>query len=148
MTRIAFADYFADLPDPRVDRTKRHRLDDILVIAVCAVICGADGFEEIETFGKARHDWLKRFLALPHGIPSHDTFNRVFAALDRKAFAERFGRWMAALCEGVGLKPVAIDGKACRSAPADTFSGCLHLVSAWAVENHVVLAQVSTLSWP
>lgn len=138
---VAFADYFADLPDPRVDRTKRHQLGDILVIAVCAVVCGADNFEEIETFGKARRDWLGRFLALPHGIPSHDTFNRVFAALDRKAFADRFARWMAALCERVGLRPVAVDGKACRSAPADTFSGCLHLVSAWAVENRVVLAQ-------
>jgi predicted transposase YbfD/YdcC len=143
MTRIAFADYFADLPDPRIDRTKLHRLGDILVIAVCAVVCGADNFEEIEAFGKAKHDWLRRFLALPHGIPSHDTFNRVFAALDRKAFAERFAGWMAALCEGVGLRPVAIDGKACRAAPADTFSGCPHLVSAWAVENQLVLAQAA-----
>ena len=140
---IRFARYFADLTDPRADRTKWHRLDDILVIALCAVICGADNFEEIEAFGKAKHDWLRRFLALPHGIPSHDTFNRVFAALDRKAFAERFAGWMAALCEGVGLRPVAIDGKACRAAPADTFSGCLHLVNAWAVENHLFLGQVA-----
>src|SRR6187200_1409504 len=100
---VAFADYFADLPDPRVDRTKLHRLDDILVIAVCAVLCGADSFEEIEAFGKAKCDWLKRFLALPHGVPSHDTFTRVFAALDRTAFADRFARWMAALCEATGL---------------------------------------------
>jgi predicted transposase YbfD/YdcC len=139
----AFTEYFADLPDPRVDRTKLHRLDDILVIAVCAVLCGADTFEEIEAFGKAKRDWLKRFLVLPHGVPSHDTFTRVFAALDRTAFADRFARWMAALCEATGLRPVAIDGKACRSAPADTFSGCLHLVSAWAVENRLVLAQAA-----
>jgi predicted transposase YbfD/YdcC len=139
--KIAFADYFADLPDPRVDRTKKHLLSDILVIAVCAVIAGADTFEEIETFGKAKHAWLKRFLALPNGIPSHDTFNRVFAALDRKAFAACFARWMAALCEAVGLRSIAIDGKAVRSAPRDTFSGCLHLVSAWAVENHLILGQ-------
>ena len=138
---IAFADYFADLPDPRVDRTKLHALTDILVIAVCAVLCGADTFEEVETFGKARRDWLKRFLALTNGVPSHDTFNRVFAALDRDAFADRFARWMAAVCEGVGLVPIALDGKACRSAPGDTFSGCLHLVTAWAVANRVVLAQ-------
>jgi predicted transposase YbfD/YdcC len=138
---IAFADYFADLPDPRLDRTKKHRLGDILVIAVCAVVAGADSFPEIETFGRAKEPWLRRFLALPNGIPSHDTFNRVFAALDRKAFAACFTRWMAALCQAVGLKAVAIDGKAVRAAPRDTFSGCLHLVSAWAVENRLILGQ-------
>jgi predicted transposase YbfD/YdcC len=138
---VAFADYFADLPDPRVDRTKKHLLGDILVIAVCAVIAGADGFEEVETFGRAKEPWLRRFLALPNGIPSHDTFNRVFAALDRKAFAACFARWMAAVAGAVGLRAVAIDGKAVRAAPRGTFSGCLHLVSAWAVENHVILGQ-------
>jgi predicted transposase YbfD/YdcC len=141
--RISFARYFADLPDPRVDRTKWHRLEDILVIALCAVICGADSFDEIERFGKARHDWLKGFLALPHGIPSHDTFNRVLAALDRDRFAACFARWMADLCAATGLRAIAIDGKACRAAPADTFSGCLHLVNAWAVENRLFLGQVA-----
>jgi hypothetical protein len=77
---IAFADHFGDLPDPRVDRTEKHSLSDILVVAVCAVVAGEDGFGEIERFGKAERDWVKRFLALPHGIPRHDTFNRVFAA--------------------------------------------------------------------
>ncbi len=141
--RFRFTRYFADLPDPRVDRTKKHRLDDILVIALCAVICGADSFEEMERFGKARRDWLKGFLALPHGIPSHDTFNRVFAALDRQKFAACFARWAADLGEAAGLRAVALDGKACRAAPGDTFSGCLHLVSAWAVENHLFLGQVA-----
>jgi predicted transposase YbfD/YdcC len=141
VSRIAFADYFADLPDPRIDRTRKHRLSDILVIAVCAVICGADSFEELERFGHARYDWLRRFLALPNGIPSHDTFNRVLAALDRQAFAACFARWMAGLAAATGLRPVAIDGKAVRGAPGDTFSGCLHLVSAWAVENHLILGQ-------
>jgi predicted transposase YbfD/YdcC len=140
---LAFVRHFADLPDPRVDRTKRHRLGDILVIALCAVVCGADTFEEVERFGKARHDWLKRFLALPNGIPSHDTFNRVLAALDRRKFAECFARWMADLCARTGLRPIAVDGKACRAAPGDTFSGCLHLVSAWAVENNLILGQVA-----
>src|SRR5262245_32563196 len=131
-TEISFARYFADLPDPRVDRTKWHRLEDILVITLCAGVWGADRFGTIARFGKGRNEWLKRFLTLPRGIPSHDTFNRVLAALDRKKFAECFGRWMAELCEATGLKTVAVDGKACRSAPGDTFSGCLHLVSAWA----------------
>ena len=140
-SELNFTKYFADLPDPRVDRTKKHRLDDILAITLCAVLCGADSFEEIERFGIARRDWLGTFLALPHGIPSHDTFNRVLAALDRKQFAACFGRWMAQLCLATGLRPIAIDGKACRAAPADTFSGCLHLVSAWATENGLALGQ-------
>jgi hypothetical protein len=89
-TDITFARFFAALPDPRVSRTRKHRLDDILAITLCAVICGADTFEEIERFGKAREDWLRGFLALPHGVPSHDTFNRVLAALDRRAFAACF----------------------------------------------------------
>ena len=140
-TDITFARFFAALPDPRVSRTRKHRLDDILAITLCAVICGADTFEEIERFGKAREDWLRGFLALPHGVPSHDTFNRVLAALDRRAFAACFAGWMAELCPAAGLRPIAIDGKAVRSAPGDTFSGCLHLVSAWAVENGVILGQ-------
>jgi predicted transposase YbfD/YdcC len=142
-SEIRFARYFADLPDPRVDRTRWHRLDDILVITLCAVICGADSFEEIERFGKARHDWLKTFLKLPNGIPSHDTFNRVLSALDRDQFSACFARWMTDLCEATGLRVIAIDGKACRAAPGDTFSGCLHLVNAWAVENDLFLGQVA-----
>jgi len=143
MPELSFVRHFADLPDPRVDRTKKHRLDDILVIALCAVICGADSFDEIERFGKVRHDWLKRFLALPNGVPSHDTFNRVFSALDRDRFSACFASWMAGLCEAVGLRQVAVDGKALRAAPADTFSGCLHLVNAWAVENRLFLGQAA-----
>jgi predicted transposase YbfD/YdcC len=132
---------FADVPDPRIDRTKRHKLVDILVIALCAVIAGADTWEEVEQFGRAKHDWLKRFLELPHGIPSHDTFYRVFAALDPQAFGECFGRWMAAAGAATGLKHIAIDGKAVRGTPKATASGCLHLVSAWATANHLTLGQ-------
>ncbi|MBP3960470.1 ISAs1 family transposase [Gemmata sp. G18] len=108
-----------------------------------AVICGADSFEEIERFGDAREDWLKTFLTLPNGIPSHDTFNRVLSVLDRDQFSACFARWMTDLCEDAGLRPIAIDGKACRAAPGDTFSGCLHLVNAWAVENNLFLGQVA-----
>jgi predicted transposase YbfD/YdcC len=139
----SIAHHFASLTDPRVDRTKKHRLDDILVIALCAVITGADSFEEIQRFGEARHGWLKRFLVLPNGIPSHDTFNRVFALLDRDQFSACFASWMASLCASTGLRAVAVDGKAFRSAPADTFSGCLHVVNAWAVENRLFLGQAS-----
>jgi predicted transposase YbfD/YdcC len=140
-SELAFSRYFADLPDPRSDRTKKHSLADILGVTLCAVICGADSFEEIERFGEARLPWLREWFPLPNGIPSHDTFNRVLAALDRKTFAAGFGRWMADLCEVSGLKAIAIDGKACRGAAGDTFSGCLHLVSAWATENGLILGQ-------
>ena len=142
-SEISFARYIADLSDPRVDRTEWHRLDDILAITLCAVVCGADSFEEIERFGDAREDWLRTFLTLPNGIPSHDTFNRVLAALDRDQFSACFARWMTDLCEATGLRAIAIDGKACRAAPGDTFSGCLHLVNAWATQNNVFLGQVA-----
>lgn len=138
---ISFTRYFAELPDPRVNRTKKHALSDILGVTLCAVLCGADSFEEIERFGESRLDWLKKFFPLSNGVPSHDTFNRVLAALDPKVFAACLGRWMADLGTAAGLVPIAVDGKAVRSAPGDTFSGCLHLVSAWATENGLVLGQ-------
>jgi predicted transposase YbfD/YdcC len=138
---LSIAQHFADLPDPRIDRTKRHALIDILTIALCAVIGGADTWPDIEQFGYAKQGWFKRFLALPNGIPSHDTFNRVFAALDPVQFSDCFLRWMAAVCDATGLKHIAIDGKAVRATPKATASGCLHLVNAWATENRLFLGQ-------
>ena len=138
---VSIARHFADLPDPRVDRTKKHPLADILAITLCAVVCGADSWEEVAAFGEAKEGWLKRFLALPNGIPSHDTFYRVFARLDPQKFGACVGEWMRAACETAGLTHIAIDGKAVRSAPRNTFSGCLHLVSAWAAENRLILGQ-------
>lgn len=140
-TDRSIARHFADLPDPRVDRTKKHLLGDILFIALCATIAGADSWEEVEAFGEAKEEWLKGFLALPHGIPSHDTFYRVFARLDPQAFGRCVAGWMAGACEAAGLRHIAIDGKAARSAPRGTSSGCLHLVSAWAAENRLILGQ-------
>ena len=136
--------HFEGLEDPRIDRTRRHDLMDILVIAICAVICGAEGWEDIAKYGRAKHDWLKTFLGLPHGIPSHDTFRRVFCLLDPSAFQECFQRWIDALSAGLGLKRIAIDGKAVRRS-FDRASGkaALHLVSAWATEQHLVLGQVA-----
>jgi len=140
---IAITEAFDGLPDPRLDRNKLHCLTDILVIALCAVISGAETWEQIAAYGRSKHDWFKRFLGLPNGIPSHDTFYRVFTALDPKAFAERFGRWMAAACEATGLVPIAIDGKVARRAKRATATGCLTLVSAWATENRLTLGQVA-----
>ena len=135
---------FADLPDPRIETAnKLHPLTDILVIATCAVIAGADGWEDIAEYGRSKEAFFRRFLELPHGVPSHDTFERVFSKLDPDAFADRFGRWMAEVCEATGLVHVAIDGKSARRSPKGTFTGCLHLVSAWAVENRLILGQRS-----
>jgi predicted transposase YbfD/YdcC len=135
---------FDELPDPRREtENKLHRLTDILTIATCAVICGADSWEAIAEYGRTKEAFFRRFLPLPHGIPSADTFARVFAKLDPGAFSQAFGRWMAAACEGTGLIPVAIDGKAARRAKQNTATGCLTVVSAWATENRLTLGQVA-----
>jgi len=141
---LALTTVFADLTDPRIETAnKLHPLTDILVIATCAVIAGADAWEEIAEYGRRKEDFFRRFLELPNGVPSHDTFERVFAKLDPDAFADRFGRWMTQLCESTGLVHVAVDGKSVRRSAKGTFTGCLHLVSAWAVQNRLILGQRS-----
>jgi predicted transposase YbfD/YdcC len=141
---LAIQTYFADLKDPRIDRTRLHNLMDIVVIAICALICGADGWVDSANYAVAKQDWLETFLDLPHGIPSHDTFRRVFCLLDPLAFLDCFQRWIDALSAGLGLKRVAIDGKTVRrSFDRATGKAALHLVSAWAQEQHLVLGQVA-----
>jgi predicted transposase YbfD/YdcC len=133
--------YFSCLTDPRVERTREHSLEDILFIAIASIICGAEGWNEMEEFGKSKEDWLKTFLRLPGGIPSHDTFNRVFSALDPHELEKCFMDWtrsVADLCEN---EVVAIDGKSmCGSRSSDKKS-IVHMVSAWAEKNHIVLGQ-------
>ncbi len=136
-------DHFADLVDPRVDRTKRHALLDIVAIAVCGVICGADSWVEIEEFGHAKVTWLRSFLALPGGIPSHDTFGRVFAALDPTQFERCFLGWVRAFAKETAGEVIAVDGKTLRrSHDRLAGHGPLHLVSAWVTERGVALGQV------
>ena len=143
-TRLCpIGEYFARLEDPRVDRTKRHQLLDILVIAVCGVICGADSWVEIEEFGKAKCAWLRNFLSLPNGIPSHDTFGRVFAALDPKQFQQCFLDWVHAIATSTEGQIVALDGKTVRrSHDHAKGNAAIHMVSAWASANRLVLGQV------
>lgn len=141
----SLAEFFGDLPDPRIDRTKKHKLLDIIIIAVCGVICGADSWVEIEQFGRAKEGWLKQFLELPHGIPSHDTFGRVFGLLDSAAFQERFRRWVEAVFRKTRGQVIAIDGKTVRRSRDRTIGqDAIHLVSAWASANEIVLGQVKT----
>jgi hypothetical protein len=145
---LPIAVVFADLPDPRIETAnKLHTLTDILTIGLCATLGGAEGWEQIAEYGRRKEAFFRRFLRLENGIPSHDTFHdtfyRVFAALDSDAFARRFGAWMAAACEGTGLVPIAIDGKSARRARRANATGCLHVVSAWATTNRLMtLGQV------
>lgn len=137
------AQHFGDLTDPRIDRTKLHKLLDILVITICAIIAGADNWEDIAEFGQAKLDWFKTFLELPNGIPSHDTFNRVFARLDPQEFRHGFMSWISAVSEVIGGQVVAIDGKVLRrSHDRGIGQAAIDMVSAWACANRLVLGQV------
>ena len=139
----AIVDHFSVMTDPRVERTRLHKLIDIIVIAICAAVCGADSFVEIEEFGKARRPWLAQRLELPNGIPSHDTFARVFARLDPREFGECFLSWTRSIKERANAGLVAVDGKTNRgSFDAAAGQSAIHMVSAWAAENRLVLGQV------
>ena len=145
LTRLPIREFFARLPDPRRRRSRvAHPLLNIVVMALCGVIAGADTWEEIARFARMRRDWLAKFLDLRNGIPSHDTLGRVFAALDPVAFQQCLLAWVNALHEASRGEIIAIDGKAAREAMARAGEkGPLCLVSAWATANHVVLGQVT-----
>lgn len=138
--RFSLITILRELPDPRVERTKLHKLEDILVIAICALLCGADSFEDMEVFGDAKEEWFRTFLELPHGIPSHDTFNRLFATLDPEQFLESFMKWTQSLRKAVPQEIVALDGKTLRRA-LDQGQTAKVVVSAWAADNGLVLGQ-------
>jgi predicted transposase YbfD/YdcC len=136
-------DHLLQLSDPRLKRRRRHELIDVLMIAVTAMLCGAENFVHMAQFGKAKEVWLRTFLALPNGIPSHDTFRRVFLLLSPKQFSAVFLRWTQTLRQAVGAEVVALDGKTVRRSfdPAKGRSA-IHLVSAWASTNRLVLGQI------
>jgi predicted transposase YbfD/YdcC len=134
--------FFRLLPEPRVAGRSRHLLVDIVVIAICAVIADCDDWSDIAQFGQKREAWFRRFLKLPHGIPSHDTFERVFAALDTRAFQRCCFKWFAAVGKVLGFDHIAIDGKTlCGSGNSELRP--LHVVTAWATKAHLTLSQVA-----
>ena len=137
-------DTLSQVPDPRLDRTKLHQLVDILVIAVCATICAAETWEEIAEFGHAKESWFRKFLALPNGIPSHDTFRRVFLRLNPQKLQEAFLGWVRSVAEVTDGEVIAIDGKQVRGARTADGKEGLRLVSAWACEQRLVLGQLKT----
>src|SRR5437016_7678956 len=134
--------YFRRLPDPRVVGRTRHLLGDIVVMAIGAVIADCDDWSDIAQFAQKRQAWFRRFLKLPGGIPSHDTFERVFAALDSRAFQRCCVAWFRAVAELVGFDHLAIDGKTLRGS-ATAKLGPLHVVSAWATQAKLSLGQVA-----
>ncbi|QJB45224.1 ISAs1-like element ISAsp2 family transposase [Dolichospermum flos-aquae] len=140
--KITIVDHFKDLEDKRVERTKRHKLIDIVTIAICAVICGVDSWVLMEAYGKKKEKWLKQFLELPNGIPSHDTFARVFARIDPQQFQNCFLSWIKSINKITEGEVIAIDGKTLRhSYDKGKDKGAIHMVSAWATSNKLVLGQ-------
>ena len=136
---------FAGLSDPRIERTKKHSMTDILVLSICGFICGVDNWVDLEEFAQIRQDWFKTFLELPNGIPSHDTFGRFYAALDPVAFSRCFTSWIQSVAEVTEGEVVAVDGKTLRrSFDKASSKAAIHMVSAWASKAGVVLGQVKT----
>ena len=136
---LALASSFAAVDDPRIERTKAHNLLDIITITICAVICGADDWVGVAEFGTSKHAWLQTFLHLPNGIPSHDTFGRVFARINPDQFQQSFLQWIQSVQQR-RTDVIAIDGKTHRgSHDRPNGKSVLHLVSAWAAENRLVL---------
>lgn len=141
---VSLRQCFADLHDPRREHGRYHDLWDILGLTICAVVAGADSWVDVEEYGHCKRAWLKTFLALPHGIPAHDTLGRVFSLINPAAFQQCFQQWVSALVEATAGRVIAIDGKTLRrSCDRASGQGPLHLISAWAAENHLTLGQLA-----
>lgn len=135
-------EHFSDIKDIRIERGKKHKLIDIITISICAVVCGADGWEDIELYGITRKKWLGEFLELPNGIPSHDTFARVFAQINPEEFNKSFLNWVKGICKRTAGEIIAFDGKQSRnSGDEKNGQGVINTVSAWAISNKLVLGQ-------
>ncbi|MBL8157091.1 MAG: ISAs1 family transposase, partial [Anaerolineae bacterium] len=137
--QISLVEWFSDLPDPRMVNKCRHQLVDIVVIGICATIANADSWEDMVEFAQGKAKWLKQWLRLPNGIPSADTFRRVFEHLDSQAFQRRFQEWVQAVFRVTEGQVIAMDGKVARGTCDAQGQGGLHLVSAWATLNRLTL---------
>ena len=143
--RASIVEHFSSLKDPRIERNKRHTLIDIIVLTVCAVVSGADGWEAIEEFGQAKLDWLRKYVGLKNGVPSHDCIAYVISRLSPKGFQECFMSWTQAVTEATGGEVIAVDGKTSKgSRDRKAARNPLHMVSAWATANRLVLGQEAT----
>ena len=137
--------YFSSIPDPRIERCKFHLLEDIILLSIIAVICGCESWETIEEFGKSKKEFLKGYLKIPNGIPSHDTIERLFKRMESKAFGESFMQWADSMRSKGGGEFLNIDGKTlCGSKDEGSGKYAIHLVSAWSHQNRLVLGQVKT----
>jgi len=134
--------YFSEMKDPRVDRTKRHLFDDIVFIAIATVLSGGESWNEMEEYGEMKKEWLCSFLELPNGIPSHDTFNRFFSALDAEEFEKCFLLWIKSIHQRTHGEVVSIDGKTMRGSRNQGCKTATHIVSAWADQNELILGQI------
>lgn len=145
LNKGSFIDFFSDMPDPRLDRKKLYNLTDIFVVVLCGVLTGAESWVEIEQFGKVKLNWLRQFVPLVNGIPSHDTLGRVFSLIDPEEFGKRFLGWIRSVSKKTKGGVIAIDGKTLRRSH-DESSGrsAIHMISAWATENRLVLGQLKT----
>lgn len=138
----SIVEHFSDIKDIRIERRKKHKLIDIITISICAVVCGADGWEDIEMYGSARKKWLEKFLELPNGIPSHDTFARVFSQISPEEFNKSFLSWVKGISKITAGEIIAFDGKQSRnSGDEKNGRGVINTVSAWAASNRLVLGQ-------
>ncbi len=140
---------FSEIEDPRVERSRLHLLTDILIIGILSVIAGGKGWEDMENYGLSKYDWLKQFLGLPEGIPSADTFRRVFERINPKVFERCFRRWVESIVEAEGARVIPIDGKTLKgSYDREQGKSAIHLVSAWSSEYRLVLGQVKVADKP
>jgi predicted transposase YbfD/YdcC len=134
--------YFSEVSDPRVDRTKFHKLEDIIFIAIASVLCGAETWNDMEDYGNQKTDWLKTIIELPNGVPSHDTFNRFFASIEPEEFERCFSNWTNDISIKTDGEIVSIDGKTMRGSRKSDVNSAIHIVSAWSDKNQLILGQV------
>ena len=142
MKKLDIRCYFSDMKDPRIDRCKLHLLEDIVFISIASVLSGAETWNEIEMYGKQKEQWLSSFLSLPNGIPTHDTFNRFFAALEPQEFEKQFIKWVRSISKYIEGEIISIDGKTMRGSKGKGSKSAVHIISAWASENEAILGQL------